>query len=88
MTRRARCLFPGLRDEARSTWMGFRPSMPDSLPVIGRSSRSPRTYFAFDHGHLGLTLGPITGRLIADIIAGRAPCVDPTPYAIERFRAP
>src|SRR4030095_6483391 len=87
MTTRARRLFPGLREEARSTWMGFRPSMPDSLPVIGRSSRSPRIYFAFGHGHLGLTLGPITGLMIADVVAGRTPTVDLAPYAIERFRA-
>ena len=59
--------------------------MPDSLPVIGRSRTSPRTYFAFGHGHLGLTLGPITGRLIADLAAGRKPPVDLAPYASERF---
>ena len=87
MTKRARRLFPGLTEATRSTWMGFRPSMPDSLPVIGRSSRSPRTYFAFGHGHLGLTLGPITGRLLADIVASRASAIDLSPYAIERFRA-
>lgn len=88
MTERARRLFPGLSEPMRSTWMGFRPSMPDSLPVIGRSAKNPRTYFAFGHGHLGLTLGPITGRLIADIAAIRTPCIDLAPYAIERFSAP
>lgn len=85
MTVRARRLFPGLKDSVRSTWMGFRPSMPDSLPVIGRSASMPRAYFAFGHGHLGLTLGPITGRLVADIAAGRTPPIDIAPYAIERF---
>ena len=82
---RSRALLPGLKPETRSTWMGFRPSMPDSLPVIGPSPRHPNVYYAFGHGHLGLTLGAVTGRMIADLIAGRPPVSDPGPYRITRF---
>ena len=85
MTRRARALLPGLKPEMVSTWMGFRPSMPDSLPVIGPSPRHSNVFYAFGHGHLGLTLGAVTGRIIADMIANRAPAVEPTPYRVTRF---
>src|SRR6185295_9569559 len=85
ITRRSRALLPGLKTETRSTWMGFRPSMPDSLPVIGPSAHHPNVYYAFGHGHLGLTLGAVTGRMIADLVAGRPPAADPSPYRITRF---
>ena len=85
MAKRTRALLPGLKEEVRSTWMGFRPSMPDSLPVIGPSPRHANVYYAFGHGHLGLTLGAVTGRMIADLVAGRPPAVDATPYRITRF---
>jgi len=65
--------------------MGFRPSMPDSLPVIGPSPRYPTVFFAFGHGHLGLTFGAATGRLIAEMIDGRPTCVDMTPFRADRF---
>ena len=82
----ARTLFPDLRADPHENWMGCRPSTPDSLPVIGRAPRVPDAYLAFGHGHLGLTLGPVTGKLIADLAAGRSPPVDMTPYGAERFR--
>ncbi|MEX0730908.1 MAG: FAD-dependent oxidoreductase [Aquisalimonadaceae bacterium] len=59
--------------EPSSRWLGFRPSMPDSLPVIGPSGRNDRVIYAFGHGHLGLTMAATTGRLVADVIAGTAP---------------
>jgi D-amino-acid dehydrogenase len=80
----ARWVFPDLGEPDR-TWMGFRPSMPDSLPVIGPSAAGPDVYHAYGHGHIGLTLAPITARLIADTIAGRAPELDLTPYLPSRF---
>ena len=82
----ARTLLPDLRVESRDNWMGHRPSTPDSLPVIGRAPRFPEAYFAFGHGHLGLTLGPTTGKLIADLATGRPPPVDMALYAAERFQ--
>ena len=85
MAQRSRALLPGLKSEMRSTWMGFRPSMPDSLPVIGPSPRHANVYYAFGHGHLGLTLAAVTGRIVADMIANRVPVVEPTPYRVTRF---
>ena len=80
-----RFLFPGLRAGGVSRWMGCRPSLPDSLPVIGRSPHYERLYYAFGHGHLGLTEGAITGKLIAELIAGKPTSIDLTPYRIDRF---
>ena len=76
---------PGLSDRVTRQWMGHRPSTPDALPVIGASPHSPRILYSFGHQHLGLTLGPITGRQIAALLGGRAPDFDLTPYRIERF---
>jgi D-amino-acid dehydrogenase len=89
---RTRLLFKGARtllpqlSEPQSEWLGFRPSMPDSLPVIGPSRRNRRVIYAFGHGHLGMTLAGVTGRLVADLIDGRRPVIDPSPYRPERFR--
>jgi D-amino-acid dehydrogenase len=82
---RGRRMFPGLKEAGATKWMGFRPSMPDSVPVIGGSPRRRNAFFAFGHGHLGLTLGAITGRLIADLVAGRDPGIDMAPYRVDRF---
>ena len=81
----ARNALPGLSDRVTRQWMGYRPSTPDSLPVIGQSPRSRTVYYAFGHQHLGLTLGPITGRLIAALIANRQTEFDLSPYRIDRF---
>ena len=76
---------PGLRTEFAEPWLGCRPSMPDSLPVIGPAPGRPDTLFAFGHGHIGLTLGPTTGRIIADLVAGRSPGLDLAPLRADRF---
>jgi D-amino-acid dehydrogenase len=81
-----RRMFPGLESRDASRWMGFRPSMPDSLPVIGRVPGLPNAVLAFGHGHLGLTLGAITGKLAAALALGRPPALDVTPYRAERFQ--
>ena len=80
----ARAIFPDLPEPSRD-WMGFRPSMPDSLPVIGPSRGGANVILAFGHGHIGLTLAPITARIVADMIAGRQPGLDVSPYAATRF---
>jgi D-amino-acid dehydrogenase len=67
------------------TWLGFRPTLPDSLPVIGRSTRHSSLIYAFGHHHIGLTLGGITGRLVQQIIDDEAPVIDLTPYRPQRF---
>ena len=80
----ARKIFPHLGPPDR-TWMGFRPSIPDSLPVIGASPHGAAVIHAFGHGHIGLTLAPVTARLVADLIAGRAPERDITAVRVNRF---
>ena len=72
-------------DEGGTEWMGFRPSMPDSLPVIGRSRASRDIVYAFGHGHLGLTQSAGTGRLVADLLTGREPAIDVLPFQPGRF---
>ena len=67
-------------------WLGARPGTPDSLPVIGRAPRHPNLWFAFGHASIGFALGPVTGRLIAEMMGGEAPLVDPAPYSAMRFR--
>jgi D-amino-acid dehydrogenase len=78
-------IFPGISPADMTKWMGRRPSMPDSLPVIGRSTRFENAWYAFGHGHVGLCSGAPTGRLVADLVAGRAPNIDPAPYRPDRF---
>jgi glycine/D-amino acid oxidase-like deaminating enzyme len=84
LTTSAKEALPGL-PEPDSDWLGFRPSLPDGLPVIGPSSNCPHVIYAFGHQHLGLTLGGITGSLVADLVAGRASPVDLEPYSPRRF---
>jgi D-amino-acid dehydrogenase len=71
--------------EAGTMWMGFRPSIPDSLPVIGLSTASPKVAYAFGHGHYGLTQSAATGRIVADLLGGRAPAIDLAPFSPDRF---
>ncbi|WP_205190234.1 FAD-binding oxidoreductase, partial [Burkholderia sp. LMG 13014] len=58
---------------------------PDMLPVIGAAPRHRDLWFAFGHAHHGFTLGPVTGRLVADLMTGTQPFVDPAPFRVERF---
>ncbi|WP_313614999.1 FAD-binding oxidoreductase [Agrobacterium sp.] len=76
---------PGLKTDGGKQWMGFRPSMPDSLPVIGPSKASPAIIYAFGHGHLGLTQSAATGRLVSDLIAGRETAISVDPFRAGRF---
>ena len=81
----ARRWLPGLKTEGAERWMGFRPSMPDSVPVISASPRYRNAFFAFGHGHGGIGLGARTGSLIADLACGRRPNIDMAPYRVDRF---
>jgi len=66
-------------------WMGMRPCTPDMRPVIGQASQHRGLWFAFGHNHHGLTLGPVTGRLLAEMMTGEPAFTDPRPYRAERF---
>lgn len=80
-----RRMFPQVHTADKTRWMGRRPSMPDSLPVLGRSKKHANVYYAFGHGHLGLCGGAPSARHIADLIAGRPPAIDLTSFRIDRF---
>jgi len=81
----ARDLFPLGEPAEPAPWLGARPCFADSRPVIGRAPRSRGLWLAFGHGHWGLTLGPATGRLIAEMMTGATPFCDPKPYGVDRF---
>jgi D-amino-acid dehydrogenase len=80
----AKRMLPSLELEEKSAWLGFRPSMPDSLPVLGPVAGLSDVYLGFGHGHYGLTQGPVTGRILADLVAGRDPGIDLAPYRAGR----
>lgn len=75
----------GAEPEVKSSWVGSRPSTPDSLPVIGQVPGCPQVSLAFGHGHLGVTLGAITGQLIGEQMLGLKTAMDLTPFAVTRF---
>ena len=81
----ARDLFPLAERLDTEPWMGARPCTPDMLPIIGPAPRHQNLWFSFGHAHHGLTLGPVTGRLMADLVTGETPFVDPSPYRADRF---
>jgi D-amino-acid dehydrogenase len=82
-------MFPGLGvkdlEERQTLWMGHRPSTPDSLPVIGLSSRFANAVYAFGHGHVGMCAAPATGRIVTALVGGRAPHIDIAPFSPTRF---
>jgi len=84
MLEKSRLFLPGLDPAGGREWMGYRPSTPDSLPVIGRPRRTNVVY-AFGHGHLGLTQAAATGRLVRDLVLGQSPAIDLTPFLPQRF---
>lgn len=86
MLRKAATFLPGLRTTGGTQWMGFRPSLPDSLPAIGPLPGHPGVICAFGHGHLGLTQSPATARLVADLLAGAPVPIDLTPFDPARFQ--
>lgn len=85
LKRHARLLFPNARLDDAETWLGHRPSLPDSLPVIGALPGHRNVYLAFGHQHIGLTTGPRTGRLLAQLVAGEPVHEDLSAFRIERF---
>ncbi|MDF3855215.1 NAD(P)/FAD-dependent oxidoreductase [Paracoccus pantotrophus] len=85
MLKKAKTFLPGLRTTGGQQWMGFRPSLPDSLPAIGPLPGHPNVICAFGHGHLGLTQSTGTARIVADLLAGEDPGIDLAPFSPARF---
>ncbi|WBU63734.1 NAD(P)/FAD-dependent oxidoreductase [Paracoccus aerodenitrificans] len=86
MLKKAKAFLPDLNTEGGRQWMGFRPSLPDTLPVIGPSGAGPRVTYAFGNGHLGLTQSAGTARLVADLVTGQPPAIDLAPFSPSRFQ--
>ncbi len=78
-------LFPHLDTSEVTQWMGHRPCMPDSLPVIGRTRHAENAWLAFGHGHMGMCMGATTGREVAHLVAGRPTQVELAPFSPARF---
>lgn len=85
LQRQARRMFPNARLESGSRWMGPRPGTPDSLPAIGPLPGHANIFIAAGHGHLGLTGGPHTGRIVAALASGERPGIALEAYAPDRF---
>lgn len=85
LVKRAREALPDLVPRSATEWMGHRPALPDTVPVMGPSARRRNVWYATGHGHLGLTYAATTGRLMADLITGVEPPVDMKPYRVDRF---
>jgi D-amino-acid dehydrogenase len=81
----ARDMFPLAEPVDPEPWLGRRPCLPDMVPVIGPAPRHKGLWFCFGHHHLGFTLGPVTGRLLAEMMTNEAPFTDPGPYRADRF---
>ena len=85
LVKQASAYLDGLKTAGVSEWMGRRPMMADSTPVISKSPRHPNVFYAFGHGHYGLTQGPTSGRYIAEMVIGQKPAADMSAYRIDRF---
>lgn len=84
--RQVKEIFPELRYSEIRTWQGHRPALTDSLPIIGRLPGRRNVILAFGHHHVGLCSGPKTGRIVANLVAGKDPGIDLAPYRADRFR--
>ena len=84
LKRASTSVFPNLESH-KTEWVGFRPSVPDSLPVIGQSEKNPYIYYCFGHQHIGWSLGGISGKLIAQEICANKTDIDLKPFSIGRF---
>lgn len=85
LVKRAREALPGLQATDVSEWMGHRPALPDTIPIIGPSAKHAGVFYATGHGHLGLTYAATTARLIGDLVTGTIPPIDLKPYRVDRF---
>ena len=80
----ARKLLPMLGN-MKSTWLGFRPTLPDAMPIIGQSEKNKKVFYAFGHQHIGWTLGAVTGKVIKELVQGRKPNIDISAFSPKRF---
>lgn len=86
LRRNAEALFPGLSGTIKRLWLGFRPTLPDSVPAIGLVPGHHGLYVATGHNHYGMLSGAASGRLLAELMTGATPHIDPAPYSPSRFK--
>jgi D-amino-acid dehydrogenase len=87
LQRQLQAMLPGIDSRQASHWMGFRPSLPDHLPVLGAATRHANVFFAFGHQHLGLTLAAVTARAMTQLMQSGESPVDLAPFSVSRFGA-
>jgi D-amino-acid dehydrogenase len=88
LVRAAERIVPSLAGRpVRGVWRGLRPCAPDGLPIVGRTERYENLLLATGHAMMGITLAPVTGRLVAELALGERPSVDPAPLSPDRFRS-
>lgn len=85
LCKRAQDILPDLKLGETSEWMGHRPALPDTIPIIGPSAKIANLYYATGHGHLGLTMAATTAALIGDLMVGAEPGLDLRPYRVDRY---
>ena len=85
LEKQAQRMFPGVKLNKVTRWAGNRPSLPDGLPVLGRAPGYDNAFLAFGNSHFGITAGPVMGKVLAEIVAGRTPGIDITPFSPTRF---
>ena len=83
--KRAQTALPHLVCNEASEWMGHRPALPDTVPILSASAKTRGVYYATGHGHLGLTYAATTARLMGELVTGAKPSVDLHPYRVNRF---
>ena len=83
--KRAMTALPNLKADNTSEWMGHRPALPDTVPILSASAKTRGVYYATGHGHLGLTYAATTARLMGELVTGAKPSVDLHPYRVNRF---
>lgn len=83
--RRAKTALPNLQAQDTTEWMGHRPALPDTVPIISPSAKVPGVFYATGHGHLGLTCAATTAQLMSDLVTGAPPALDMNPYRVDRF---
>ncbi|NQZ32076.1 MAG: FAD-binding oxidoreductase [Oceanospirillaceae bacterium] len=85
LEKNAQQMLPGLNTQDASYWMGFRPTLADSMPVISHAPDNPNVLYAFGHQHLGLTCAPMTANIVSDLISGRTPAIDISRFDVQRL---
>ena len=84
MIRRVKASVKKFCEEEQSSWLGFRPSTPSGVPYIGALPGKPDVYVAAGGGHVGMTMGPICGRIVSDLVADRDPDINLAAYRVDR----